>query len=118
MLKLDLILQIMNQIDYCQEEKIKVIGLMKNELSKKIVTKFVGLRAKIYSYLIDNSTEDKKVKSTKKFLIKKNLNLKIIKSCLEATQLDNKIKYLEKNKINIGSVKENLNEFIETINQY
>ena len=44
--------------------------------------------------------------------------MKIIKSCLEATQLDNKIKYLEKNKINIGSVKENLKEFIETINQY
>ena len=27
------------------------------------------------------------------------------KNCLEATQLDNKIKYLEKNKINIDSFK-------------
>ena len=33
----------------------KVIGLMKDELGGKIMIKFVELRAKIYSYLIDNS---------------------------------------------------------------
>ena len=38
----------------------KVIGLMKNELGGKMMTKFVGLRAKTYSYLIDDSSEDKK----------------------------------------------------------
>ena len=56
----------------------KVIGLMKDELDGKIMTKFVGLRAKAYSYLIDYGNEDKKAKDTKKCVIKKTLNLKII----------------------------------------
>ena len=42
-----------------------VIGLIKDELGRKIMTRFVGLRAKTYSYLIDDGTEDKKAKGTK-----------------------------------------------------
>ena len=37
---------------------------MKNELRGKIMKKIVGLRAKTYSYLIDESSEDKKEKGT------------------------------------------------------
>ena len=44
----------------------KVIGLMKDELGGKIMTKFVELRAKRYNYLSDNNDEDKKAKGTKK----------------------------------------------------
>ena len=44
---------------------------MKDEIGGKIITKFVGLRAKTYSYLIDDSSEDKKAKSTKNCFIKK-----------------------------------------------
>ena len=33
---------------------------MKNELGGKIMTKFVGLRAKTYSYLIDDSSEERR----------------------------------------------------------
>ena len=44
---------------------------MKDELGIKIMTKFVGLTEKSYSYLIDDDKEGKKVKSTKRRVIKK-----------------------------------------------
>ena len=46
---------------------------MKDELDGKMRTKFVRLRANIYSYLIDDGSEDKKAKGTKKHLIKRKL---------------------------------------------
>ena len=70
MLKLGLILQIMNQIYYFLKEK-KVTGLIKDELGGKIMTKFVELRAETYHYLIDDGSEDKKSKSTKKYVVKR-----------------------------------------------
>ena len=66
----------------------KVIGLMKDELSGKIMTKFVGPRAKIYSYLIDDGSEDKKAKGRKKCLIKRKLKVENYENCLEAKQLE------------------------------
>ena len=44
----------------------KVIGIMKDELEGKIITEFVTLRLKTYSYLTDDDKEDKKAKGTKK----------------------------------------------------
>ena len=52
---------------------------MKDELGRKIITTFVGLIAKSYSYLIDDGSEDKKA-GTKKCVTKKALSLKTIKS--------------------------------------
>ena len=40
----------------------KVIGLMKDELGGNIITEFVTLRPKTYSYLTDDGKEDKKAK--------------------------------------------------------
>ena len=50
----------------------KVIRLMKDELGGEIMTEFVSLRAKTYSYLMDDGTNDKKAKGTKKVCNKKN----------------------------------------------
>ena len=69
--------------------KKKVIGLMKDELGGKIMTKFVGLRAKAYSYL--TTAVKIKAKSTKKCVIKRKLKFENYKNCLEATKLENKI---------------------------
>ena len=43
----------------------KVIALIKDEVGAQIMKDFVGLRAKIYSYLKENIDEDKKAKGTK-----------------------------------------------------
>ena len=72
---------------------------MKDQLGGKIMTKFVGLRAQTYSYLIDASSEDKKAKGTKNCITKRKLKFENDKSCLEATRLDDKINYLEKMKL-------------------
>ena len=42
-----------------------VIRLMKDELRGRIMTKFVGLRAKTYSYLIDDGSVTEKQKAQK-----------------------------------------------------
>ena len=49
----------------------KVIGLMKDELGGKMITEFITLRPKTYSYLINDCKEDKKAKGTKKCIIKR-----------------------------------------------
>ena len=49
-----------------KEKNKKGTGLVKDELSRKVMTKFVGLRTKTYNYLIDYDSEAKKVKGTKK----------------------------------------------------
>ena len=51
----------------------KVIGLMKDELGGKIMTEFVSLRPKLYSYRELDGSEDKKCKGIKKCVVKKIL---------------------------------------------
>ena len=63
------------------------IGLMKDELGGKIMTEFVALRPKTYSYLIDDYSEAKKAKGTKKCVIERILKFSDYKTCL----LDNQI---------------------------
>ena len=60
----------------------KVIGLMKDELGEKIITEFVTLRPKTYSFLTDDGKEDKKAKGTKKCIIKKMIKFNDYKKCL------------------------------------
>ena len=51
----------------------KVIGLFKDELREKIMNEFCTLRAKTYTYLMDDDSEKKKVKGIKKCVIKHRL---------------------------------------------
>ena len=60
----------------------KVIGLMKDELGGKIITEFVTLRPKTYSYLTGDCKEDEKAKGTKKCVIKRMIKFNDYKNCL------------------------------------
>ena len=60
----------------------KVIRLIKDELGGKIITEFVTLRLKTYSYLTDDGKEDKKAKGTKMCVIKKMIKFNDYKKCL------------------------------------
>ena len=72
---------------------------MKDKLSRKFMTKCVRVRTKLYNYLIDDHSEDKKAKEIKVFVMKRKVKFENYKNCLEATQLDSKIRYLEKIKL-------------------
>ena len=63
------------------------------------MTKFVGLRAKTYNYLIDDGSKDKKAKGTRQGVIKIRLKFENYKNYLEAAQLENKIIIQEKTKL-------------------
>ena len=65
----------------------KIIGLMKDELGGKIITEFVTLRPKTYSFLTDDGKEDKKAKGTKKCVIKKKIKFNDYKKCLFSDEL-------------------------------
>ena len=75
----------------------KLIGLMKDELGGKIMTEFVALRPKTYSYLTDGCEEDKKTKGTKKCVIKQRLKFNYYKDCLLNNQIVLKSQQIFKN---------------------
>ena len=52
-------------------ENKKVIRLMKDELGRQIIKKYIGLSPKTYSSLKNKKDEGKKAKDTKTFVIKR-----------------------------------------------
>ena len=56
--------------------------MMKDELGGAIMTEFVALRSKLYSYRILDGTCDKKCKGIKKCIVKKTLTFEDYKNCL------------------------------------
>ena len=92
--------------DYDKNDKIllplpvgknrKVPGLFKDELGGKIMTEVVALRPKACAYLIDDGSNHKKAKGTKKCVIKQKLMFESCKDCLfnNKTCIDHR-KYLK-----------------------
>ena len=57
----------------------KVLGMFKDEGGGKVIDEFVGLRAKLYSYKMQEGEENKKCKGVKNRWLKRVLRTKIIK---------------------------------------
>ena len=47
-----------------------MIGKMRNEVSGKIISEFVGLKWKMYSFIVVDSEDIKKAKGVNKMLLK------------------------------------------------
>ena len=73
----------------------KVVGMMKDELGGKIMTEFVGLRPKMYSYKMLDERETKKCKGIKKSVVEKMISFEDYKKCLFHKEWE------EKRKMNI-----------------
>ena len=60
----------------------KEIGFFKDELGGRIMKEFCGRRANTHAYLMDDDSEKKKAKGTKKYVIKRRPMFKNYKDCL------------------------------------
>ena len=92
----------------------KLIGLFKDELGGKIMKEFCALRAKTYTYLMDDDNEIKKTNGIKKCVIKRRLmfenykdsffnNKTILKSQLRFKSEHHNVYTEEVNKIALNS---------------
>ena len=63
-------------------KKNEVYGIFKDELGGRIMIEFVGIRAKTWAYLMDDGSEHKKSKGTKRCVIKLRLLFKNYTNCL------------------------------------
>ena len=64
------------------EKNKKVLGMFKDEAAGKIIKEFVGLRAKLYSYKMDEGEESKKCKGVKKQVVVTSITHEDYKTCL------------------------------------
>ena len=60
----------------------EVPGLFKDELGGKVIIEAVARRPKTYAYLIDDGSEHKKSKGTKRCVIKQKIIFQNLKNCL------------------------------------
>ena len=60
----------------------KVLGMFKDETAGKNIKEFVGLRAKLYSYKMDEGEENKRCKGVKKQVVENTIAHEDYKTCL------------------------------------
>lgn len=71
-----------NNVFGIQQHNKKVYGVMKDEANGNILTKFVGLRSKMYCYQIQNGRVSKRAKGVKRNILKSKISLQDYIDCL------------------------------------
>ncbi|XP_043478219.1 uncharacterized protein LOC122508763 [Leptopilina heterotoma] len=85
----------------------KVLGLMKDECSGKIVTEFVGLRSKMYSVRVENKDVIKKAKGVKAVVVKKDIDFDDYVYCLQNVKIQSRTQYcIRSNLHNVQTLKQ------------
>lgn len=81
----------------------KVLGMFKDECNGKIISEFIGLKAKTYCYLLDDDNEvTKKLKGIKKSVVSKHISFDDYKNCLNHNEK------ILRSQLNFISIKHNL----------
>ena len=60
----------------------KVLGMFKDEAEGKNIKEFVGLRAKLYSFIMEDGKENKRCKGVKKQVVESSITHEDYKTCL------------------------------------
>ena len=60
----------------------KVLGMFKDEAAGKIIKEFVGLRSKLYSFIMEEGGENKKCKGVKRQVVENSITHEDYKTCL------------------------------------
>ena len=60
----------------------KVLGMFKDEAAGKRIKEFVGLRAKLYSFVMEDGKENKRCKGVKKQVVESSITHEDYKTCL------------------------------------
>ena len=60
----------------------KVLGMFKDEAAGKIIKEFVGLRSKLYSFIMEEGKENKRCKGVKRQVVKNYITHEDYKTCL------------------------------------
>ena len=88
---------------YCNANK-KIIGKFKDKACGILITEFIGLKSKMYSYVKDNEKGGKTAKSIKKNVIKNNIKHEDHKNTLTNNeQMHHKMKTIRSQRHQLGS---------------
>ena len=84
--------------------KKKVIGKFKDEAAGMPIVQFIGFGSKMYSYVTDNSKNEKTAKGVRKYVIKKNITHENYKDCLlNGKQMLHRMRTIRSDHHQIGS---------------